>query len=66
MRLKVRELVESRGITWQRFAEETGLSKQTIYALMSDKITRLDLGTLNALCEYFQVPVGDIIEHKAT
>lgn len=63
MRLKVRDLVESRGLTWQRFAEDTGLSKQTIHALMSGKVTRIDLGTLDALCEYFHVAVGDIIEH---
>jgi len=64
MRLKVRDLVESRGLTWQRFAEETGLSKQTIHALMSGKMSRLDLRTLEILCEYFRVDVGEIIEHE--
>lgn len=64
MRLKVRDLVESRGLTWKRFAEETGLSKQTVHALMTGKVTRIDLGTLDALCQYFHVNVGDIIEHE--
>jgi DNA-binding Xre family transcriptional regulator len=63
MRLKVRELVESRGLTWQRFAEETGLSKQTVHALMSGNMTRIDLRTLDVLCRYFRVGAGDIIEH---
>jgi DNA-binding Xre family transcriptional regulator len=64
VRLRVKELVAQRGVTWQAFGEETGLSKQTVYALMTNKITRLDLRTLAALCAYFAVGPGEILEYR--
>ena len=61
IRLRVRELVERRGLTWQKFGEETGLSKQTVHALIQGKTTRIDFGTLETLCRYFEVSVDQII-----
>jgi putative transcriptional regulator len=61
----VRELVEQRGVTWQKFGEETGLSKQTVYALMTSKITRLDFRTLDVLCSYFGVTPGEVFDYSS-
>lgn len=63
VRLRVKELVAERGLTWKKFAEETGLSKQTVHALISGKMTRLDLKTLDVLCKYFGVSVGELVEY---
>ena len=52
-------------MTWQKFGEETGLSKQTIYALMTNKITRLDLKTLDLLCHYFGVAPSQVLEYRS-
>lgn len=62
VRLRVKQLVEARGLTWQKFGEETGLSKQTVHALIKGKTTRIDFGTLETLCRYFNVPVNEVIE----
>ena len=61
VRIKVRELVEERGLTWREFGESTGFSKQTVHALMTGRLTRLDLRTLDTLCRYFGVPLSDVI-----
>ncbi len=62
IRLRVKELVEQRGLTWQKFGADTGLSKQTIYSLMTGKVARLDLRTLEVLCTYFEVSPNDLLE----
>lgn len=63
VRLRVKELVEQRGMTWNKFGEDTGLSKQTVYALMTGKMSRIDLRTLDVLCSYFDVPIGEVVEY---
>ena len=50
-------------LTYEKLTEETGLSSNTLAALLkSDPIKRLDGDTLSALCVYFGVEVGEVIE----
>jgi len=64
IRLRVKDLIEQRSVTWQRFGEDTGLSKQTVYALMTNRVTRLDFKTLDILCRYLNVGPGEILEYR--
>jgi putative transcriptional regulator len=64
--LRVKELVEKRGVSWQKFGEETGLSKQTVYSLMTNRMTRVDLKTLDVLCAYFNVNPGDLLQYTTS
>ena len=43
--------------------EKTGLSRTTISNLYHDRMERIDYVTLSKLCELFNCPVGDILEH---
>jgi putative transcriptional regulator len=43
-------------------ARETKLNRSTITALYSEKATRIDLDTIEKLCELFECEVGDLLE----
>lgn len=42
---------------------ETGISKTTLHKIYNDQSTRIDFDTINKLCEYLDVKVGDIFEY---
>ncbi|WP_054535519.1 helix-turn-helix domain-containing protein [Herpetosiphon geysericola] len=50
-------------LTLRRLAEETGLALSTINGLTTPRASRVDFKTLNALCEYFDVQPGEILEY---
>ena len=51
-------------LTYEKLTEETGLSSNTLAALLkSEPIKRMDGDTLSALCAYFGVGVGEVIEY---
>jgi putative transcriptional regulator len=42
----------------------TGLAINTVSGLYHDKVKRVDLETLDKLCEHLNVGICDILEHK--
>lgn len=42
----------------------TGLAINTVAGLYHDRVKRVDLDTLDKLCEFLEVGIGDILEHK--
>ena len=46
----------------QNVADETGLSRSTLSCLYNDKVTRVDLQTLDKLCDCLNCEPGDILE----
>lgn len=41
----------------------TGVSKTTLHKIYNDQSSRIDFDTIDKLCEYLGVGVGDIFEH---
>lgn len=41
----------------------TGMSKTTLHKLYNDGSSRIDLETLDKLCEFLEVQVGDIFQY---
>lgn len=50
-----------RPITVKEIAGTTGLSRDTITRLVKQRTTRVDEGTVNALCKFFGVERGEPI-----
>lgn len=50
-------------LTLRYLAEETGLALSTVSGLTTPRANRIDFNTLNALCRYFNVQPGDILEY---
>lgn len=59
---RLSRLMGERRVTMQDVARATGLSRQTIHDLYHDRSTRIDLETLNRLCNFFGVPTSEVFE----
>jgi len=55
MRIKLKELMQTRGLTAAQVAEATGLNLATVYNLREKSVRRLDEKTLNVLSSTFEV-----------
>jgi len=41
----------------------TGISKTTLHKIYNDQSSRIDFDTIDKLCEFLEVKVGDIFEY---
>ena len=55
-------LMGARRVSMQDVARATGLNYTTVFQLYHDKSNRFDRQTLDALCKYFGVGLGEILE----
>lgn len=60
MKCKLKEFLEERDLTQQRFAADVGLSPTTVGQLYRNSFRRLDNGTVEAICRYFSVELGEM------
>jgi putative transcriptional regulator len=51
-------------LTQQEIARGSGVSHPVISTLMSNKVTRVDLKTLNGLCNFFGIQPRDLFEYS--
>lgn len=56
-----KQVNENRVINVATIADETGLSRQTIYSWLNNELQRVEVGTIEALCRYFKCDVGDLL-----
>lgn len=65
-RLKIlvaeKELRDKRSLGIRTIASEAGASVPTVQRLLNNKIRRVPLEDLGALCRYFDCDVGDILK----
>jgi DNA-binding Xre family transcriptional regulator len=64
VRLRVAEMMRDRGITAYRLSRGSGLAYPTAHRISqpSGRFGRLEVDTLNRLCEFFRVQPGELIE----
>ncbi|NKI23570.1 helix-turn-helix transcriptional regulator [Paenibacillus dendritiformis] len=62
IRVKLRQLLEQKGISQRELARLTGLRASTINHLCSDNVDRVYLETLELVCKTLNVPINDLIE----
>lgn len=64
-RLKVliaeKELRESRKLTYRTISKETGISTGTLVRYTSQVVDKVDMSTLETLCEYFKIQPGELL-----
>lgn len=41
----------------------TGLARNTVAGLYNETTARLDLDTLNAICQHYECGIGELLEH---
>lgn len=56
-----KEMETGNDLSIREVADATGLSWETVNKIKRNKTTRFDTKVLTRLCEYFEVPDGDLI-----
>jgi transcriptional regulator with XRE-family HTH domain len=54
---------EGRSINYEEIAEKTGVHAVTLSRWATNTVTRYDSETIKALCDYFGVSAGELIEY---
>jgi DNA-binding Xre family transcriptional regulator len=63
IRWRIPELLEERGWTPYRLAQQSGLTVPAAYRLAKGKaVQRIDAATLETLCKLFNAKPGDLLE----
>jgi putative transcriptional regulator len=65
IRVRLKALLEKRGMAQTELQASSGLGYSTINALYHEKTERIEFATLDKLCEVLECEVGDILEHAS-
>jgi len=63
MKNKVKELIDSQGISIYEFRKRTGIANRTAYDLYHNSGQYPGPGVMDKICEAFNVQPGDILEY---
>ena len=63
IRVRLRELLEKRGMAQTELQARSRLGYSTINALYHGKTERIEFATLERLCEVLSCRVGDLLEY---
>jgi putative transcriptional regulator len=63
IRLRLREILESRGMTQTELQLLTGLGYSSINAMYHNKTERVEFGTLDTLCAALKVQPGELLQY---
>ena len=62
VRFRLRELLAERGMTQTDLQTQTGLAYSTVNDLYNNKPRRVELETLDILCEVLDCSIADLLE----
>lgn len=60
VKLRVRELADELGMNIRTLANQAGISYNSAHALYNGHVSRVDLDTLDRLCDVLKVEPGDL------
>ena len=60
IKIRIGELAREQGLTIKALAERAGVAYNTAHTLYTSRATRIDLDTLDRICNALQVKPGDI------
>ena len=59
-RIRLRGLIEERGLTITQVSRDTGLSRVTLTGLFYPRKKGVQIKTMNVLCNYFRITPGEL------
>ena len=65
VRFRLRELLDERGMSQTELQGRTGLAYSTVNDLYNNKPRRVELETLDVLCEVLNCSIGELLERVA-
>jgi putative transcriptional regulator len=60
--LAEKRIKERRGISLQEVANNTGVSRKTLWMWENNRVNRFDVSVIDALCTYFDIEAGELIQ----
>ena len=60
LRMNIQALIDQKGWSIQKLADETGLNYKTIHSIVRNKYSRIGLDTLEKLCLAFDCGVDEL------
>lgn len=63
IRMKLKELIKSRGMPMLILSEKAGISYPTVIRICNNNLSRIDFPTLNSICKALDCTPSDIIEY---
>lgn len=63
IKIKLCELMGREKMTRKKLSELTGIRPNTIGDLYREDVKKIDLGTLDKICEVFDCEISDVIEY---
>jgi putative transcriptional regulator len=66
IRCHLGRLIGERKLKISDVAAATGIHRHTLTRLYSETAERVDLAVMDQLCDYFDVPVGELFERVTT
>jgi DNA-binding Xre family transcriptional regulator len=63
IKVKVPELLKERGMNATDLMRKANIAYATAFRLSKGKGTAISFDVLDALCEFFQVPIEEIVEY---
>jgi putative transcriptional regulator len=64
VRFRLSSVLEATGTSQRELARRSGVSLVTINAIANNRTTRVDLATLDALCDVLDVDPGELLERE--
>lgn len=64
MVLKLKDIMDKKGITMYKMSKDTGIAQSTLSKIYNQKTTRIDFDTLDKICEYLNCEPSDILSVK--
>jgi len=61
---RLSEIMGKKRLNQRDVVRGTGLAINTVAGLYKDTAKRVDLETLDKLCDFLEVSIGEILEHK--
>lgn len=62
MRNKIKQFLDSRGITRYRFMKDTGVAQATAYSLYENPLQLPSSTVLGKICDTYRVQPGELLE----
>lgn len=61
MKITLNQMLDSRGISQNQMAKDTGISTSTLRNLSHNRTTRISFDILEKICQYFNCGIEDIL-----
>lgn len=64
IKIKLKELLDKKGVTRYRVAKDTGIAYNTLLKLENNKMKTIDFEVLGKLCNYFNCSPDELLWEK--